>query len=145
MKKKDTAIRTARISAYQAIAVALIGVIPGILGTLYATGNLSPARHQGTTASVTQTVPAVLEAPHLHFLPKKIDLSLEKCKEKAVKAVDEAKLTGQVAKEHIVWGYWREMTGVIWCNTDDRVVIFLAAGKHYDNAIQMVDALAKSF
>ena len=145
MKKNDTAIRTARITAFQAIAVAVITAVPAILGTLFvATDRLSSKRAQGT-AVAAQSVPAVLDAPHLYFRSDKSDLSLESCREKADKAVSKAELTGKQDGAFIAWGYWHDTTGVIWCNTDYRVITFLAAGKNYDAAIQTVDALRKSF
>jgi hypothetical protein len=144
-KKDDTAIRVARITRFQAIAVALIPIIPTVFGTLFlGTDKFSPQRALGT-AVAAQSVPAVLDAPHLYFRSDKTDLSLESCMEKAGSAVSNAKLTGKQSGAFIAWGHLDDATGVIWCNTDYRMITFLAAGKNYDTATKAVEALHRSF
>src|SRR5688572_9971938 len=121
MEKHDTAIHTARITARQAIAVTVITTLGGIMTTLIATGNLLPNRSRAENLTRPASVPAVLDAPHIHFDTRPTDGSLESCMQKAVKAVENVGLTGQEKRDIFAWGYRQQTTGLIWCRPDARL------------------------
>jgi hypothetical protein len=145
MEKHDTAIHTARITARQAIIVAVITALGSIITTLIATGNLLSNRSRAEILTRPASVPAVLDAPHVYFDTRSSDGSLESCMQKAVKAVENVGLTGRDKRDIFAWGYRQQTTGLIWCRPDARLAIFLAAGKDYNEAVQTAEALARSF
>lgn len=131
MRKTDPAIETARITARQAIAVALITGIVSIVTTLIATGNLITQKIEGTASdsgSRTSNAP-VLDAPHIFFSARSIEFPLSTCMEKARGALDRGEFTGIDSARYFSWGYRGENVGGIWCHTDVGQMIFLAAGK----------------
>ena len=148
MRKDDVAIETARINARQAILVAVITGIVTLITTLIVTGNLLPGHGRDqTSAGAGESVPhaPVLNAPYLYFSTKRINLSLEMCMEKARAGLERARLTGQDAKGFFAWGYRDQTTGLIWCHTDEEIVIFMAAGRDEGEASQTAEALRRSF
>ena len=148
MANEEDRIQTARINARQAIIVAAITGIVSIITTLIATGNLLPDRTRGKTlAGGGASVPgmAVLAAPHLYFSSRQIDPSLERCMQKARDSLERAGLSGQESRQYFSWGYANETTGLIWCHTDEGVVIFLAAGRDEGAASRTAEALRRSF
>lgn len=145
-KKHNTAITTARIGLIQAVLVAFITAGLGVLGTLFQTGNLWPRRDQTSAGSAENALkPAVLNAPYMFFSSKPIDVPLEQCMEQARKGLAGAELTGQNIQRFLASGYRKDTTGYIWCNTDYKVVIFMAAGPNESEASQTYQALQRSF
>lgn len=118
-----------------------------ILTTLLVTGHLLPHRQEGTTATASTSASRspVLNAPFVYFSSKNIDYSLPDCMAKAKADLERAKLTGLEAKDYVAWGYQDETTGLVWCNTDENVVVYIAAGGNYQKASELAEALRKSF
>jgi len=148
MKNDDKSVETARVNARQAIIVAIITGIVSIASTLIATGYLSPGRARvGTSAAGGESISyaPVLDAPHLYFSTKQTDLSLDQCMKKAKDGLERARLSGHDSKRYFAWGYQNKTTGLIWCDTDEKLVIFLAAGKDDREASLIREALSRSF
>lgn len=148
MSKLDPTVETARISARQAIVVASITGIVSIVGTLVGTGNLTPRRSEGTASSsvtsATSRAP-VLDAPQLSFVAKDTSSTLDECMEKARGALGRGQLTGVESGQHYAWGYRGETIGYVWCHTDARQVIFMAAGKNPATSEETRVILERSF
>lgn len=148
-KDGEAAVQAARISARQAVLVALITGIVSILTTLIATGVLTPGTSlQETSASegAGTSEHAVLEAPILHFSSVPTDAPLEACMQKANRALDKGlELVGIRAQRYYTWGYQQDTIGLIWCHTDEELVIFLSSGTDDPAAAQMAEALRRSF
>ena len=147
-KKRGSGKKSSGTPAWLLVSLpSLIGGIFGIFGTLIATGNLLPRHQEGTTApaSTSGPKPPVLDAPFLYFSYKQIDYSLPDCMTKAKSDLERAGLTGREAREYFAWGYQNETTGLVWCNTDENMVIYVAAGKNDQKASELAEALRKSF
>ena len=125
-------IATARINAWQAIVVALITGVVTIVTTLIATGNLL-SQKENTAAGVgpLQESPGLLNAPVIRFRGREMDFSLEKCMQRARTALvdDETGFTGPDVREYTILGFRGDTAGAIWCHTDVRQVLFIAAGR----------------
>jgi hypothetical protein len=146
MNTNDVAIATARITAFQAITVALITGILTMITTLLATGNLF-GRHEGTAAASRPhpTSASVLDAPQILFSAQPTEMSLNECVEKARSAMTRADFTGIEAARYSVFGYRGDTMGTIWCHTDARQLIFIAAGKDASSAEDTRSILARSY
>jgi hypothetical protein len=128
------------------IMPALVTGVVSIICTLLITGNLFPRVKQGTSEQgVTQKKAPVLNAPELSFSSKRTEISLADCMSKAKAALDRAALTGQDGRAYYVWGYQNQTTGFIWCNTDEGLVIYLAAGPNSGETSNVMEALRRSF
>ena len=129
--------------------VALPSTITGILGIAGAliVPTLLPRPNNGTAAPVSTngSRPAVLDAPDLHFSAKPIDYSLPECMTKADAAMKGAGFSDPEKGNYIEWGYQKETTGLVWCQTDQKLVIFIGAGRDYQRASDLAEALRRSF
>jgi hypothetical protein len=147
-RKRESRKKSSRAPAWLLVSLppAITGIL-GIVGTLFATGTLPPHRQEGTTATASTSAPRapVLDAPFLYFSSQKIDYSLPDCMTKAKAELERLKLTGSEARGYIAWGYQDETTGLVWCNTDEKMVIYLAAGRSDQKALELAEALRKSF
>ena len=125
--------------------VALPSTITGILGIAGAliVPTLLPRTNNGTAAAVSTngSRPAVLDAPNLHFSAKPIDYSLPECMKKADAAMKGAGFSEPEKGNYIEWGYQKETTGLVWCNTDEKLVIFIGADRDYQRASDLAEAL----
>ena len=148
MENEDSGIKIARINASQAIYVAIIVGLVSITTTLIATGNLFPKRQLGTSGNSTdenESPTTVLDAPHLNFSTKVIDLSLEQCMKNAKEALNATGYSGLESRQYFAWVYNEDTTGLIWCHTDEDIVIFIGAGKDWAVASKTSEMLRKSF
>jgi hypothetical protein len=146
MSTNDVAITTARITAFQAIAVALITGILTMMTTLLATGNLF-GRHEGTAAASGPhpMSASVLDAPQILFNAQPAEMSLNECVGKASSALTRAGFTGVETARYFVRGYRGDTMGTIWCHTDARQLIFIAAGKDASSAEDTRSILVRSY
>ncbi len=153
MKNEDPRIEVARINARQAILGAVIVGLVSIITTLIATGNLFTKDPLGTSSTATgrESPGTILDAPHLAFSTKKIEFSLDQCMNNAKEALDNAKdterkkYTGLESRRYIAWAYNGDTTGLIWCHTDEGIVIFIGAGKNWTRADETRVTLLRSF
>lgn len=148
MENEDSSIKVARINARQAIYVAIIVGLVSITTTLIATGNLFPKHHLGTSGDTTdeyQTPTTVLDAPHLAFSTNVIDLSLDQCMDNATEALNRTGYSGMEIRRYFAWIYNGDATGLIWCHTDEDIVIFIGAGKDWARASKTSESLRRSF
>jgi hypothetical protein len=123
----------------------ILAAFAGSLIALAATGKLLPRLGRNDIAPAGGNVPAVLYAPHVYYRSAPIDPPAERCMQKAMNGLGAAGLTGHTRQEYLAWGYRQQTTGLIWCNTDYKVVIFLAAGVNAAEAEQVVETLRRSF
>ena len=153
MTKSDVAITTAKIGAFQAIAVALITGLLTSLTTLYATGAFE--KGQGTGAP-TVSVPAqsfiqgplketsVQSLPKMAFSARPTGLPLKECLQKARKVLINAGFSNINAADFYVTGLEDNSFGAIWCHTDARQLIFLSAAKEFPAAQDTEELLVNS-
>ena len=146
MKNDKEPNGSVQMTAPKIILTAIIAAIAGAIIALAATGNLLPHLVRNESSAPTGgNVPAVLNAPYVYYRSAAVDPSPEKCMQKAINGLKGAGLTGHDRREYLAWGYREQTTGLIWCNTDYKVVIFLAAGINSVEADQVVEALRRSF
>lgn len=145
--KKSVAKKPSRLSKWLLpVLPALITGLVSIFTTLLITGRLFPRATQGTSApGVTESRAPVLDAPDIRFSSKRINDSLTDCMSHATSALEKARLTGRDAKAYYAWGYQNQTSGIIWCNTDDGLVIYLAAGRSAEETSNVLEALRKSY
>ena len=125
----------------------LVTGLLGIVSTLLVTGHLFPRAAQGTTepgGTLTKN-PPVLEAPYIYFSAKPADISLTDCIGKANASLDSAGFTGRETRQYFAWGYRGSTTGMVWCNTDSKLVVYVAAGSDDQETAKQQDALRRSF
>ena len=129
--------------------VALPSTITGILGIAGAliVPTLLPRTNNGTAAAVSTngSRPAVLDAPYLYFAATPIDYLLPECMKKASDALKNAGFSEPEKGNYIAWGYQRGTTGLVWCHTDAKLVIFIGAGRDDQQASNLKEALRRSF
>lgn len=146
--KKASREKSSRLTKWlMPVLPALVTGILGIVSTLFATGLLFPRPNHGTTAGAgtTPATPAVLNAPYVYFSAKPIDNSLTDCMTKASADLERLGFTGREARRYFTWGYQNETTGLVWCNTDEKLVIYVAASRNDQEAAQKAEALRRSF
>ena len=125
---------------------ALITGVVSIFTTLIVTGKLFPRAPQGTSGQeTTQSKSPVSLAPEIAFSSKRTDMSLPDCMSQAKAALTRATLTGREEKAYFVWGYQNQTTGLIWCHTDEGLVIYLAAGRDLTETYGVMETLRRSF
>lgn len=146
MPSDHASVETARINARQAIVVALITGAVAITTTLLATGTLGGGGADATSRQgATTSTPAVLEAPVQHFSAKPTSLSLDACLARAGDGLRGMEMTGIEQGAYFAWGYRAQTTGLVWCHTDEGLVIFLAAGRDAAAAAEVATGLRRAF
>lgn len=146
--KKASREKSSRLNRWlMPVLPPLVTGVLGVVSTLLATGLLFPLPNHGTTAAAgtTTATPAVLNAPYVYFSSKRIDNSLTDCMAKANAELERLGFTGREAKRYFAWGYQNETTGLVWCNTDEKLVIYVAASRNDQEAAQKAEALRRSF
>ena len=126
---------------------ALITGVVSIFTTLIVTGKLFPRSPQGTSGqeATQQSKSGVENAPEIAFSSKRTDMSLPDCMSQAKAALTRAGLTGREERAYFAWGYQNQTTGFIWCDTDEGLVIYLAAGRDSTETYGLMETLRRSF
>ncbi len=134
MTTDGTAVTTARITALQAIVVALITCVGTIVTTLIATGTLFGRKDGTATISATgpsvPSAPSVLDAPQMAFSARATELSLNDCLAKSRDALAQARFTGIRSDRFFSLGYHGDTVGVIWCHHRLLIYCFKIPRRH---------------
>jgi hypothetical protein len=128
----DNQVRIARISAWQAVAVALIGLGGGIASTLASQGIVRSARAGqvgDAQATVAVASTATEPAPAMNYNWVRTDLGLETCKDRARKVLVEYGATDiDPESSHTVFAYSGRYSVMFVCLTDFNVILLAAYG-----------------
>lgn len=65
---------------------------------------------------------------------KPIKMSVDECVDKGKKALEDSNFTGITATELLAYGYSKEYTGVVWCNSSNEMVLFVVSGPDWQIA-----------
>lgn len=143
VQKLITALETraGRSNVRNAIVVATITLIISVPTTLF----LARSLFKDTGQSSSGFDSPELRAPHLGFQATKSQLAEVACVARAKEMLADAKYKGIDSRDAVAWGFQREYVGVVWCDTENALVIFLAGGRDPKQAWDRAEALQRSF
>jgi hypothetical protein len=151
----DASVRVARIQAWQAILVAVVGVVGGVLSTLVTQRLATPA--MGSQASRTEGFqssprhvtnpgpPAAPNPPATHYYWKGTQLGLEPCKSQAETLLRQSGAANIDVQSHTVFGISGPYQLWIGCMTDYKLVILVASGPNEGDASKLSKTLTDGF
>jgi hypothetical protein len=149
--KRDKDIEIAKITAFQATMVALIGASAGVLTTLMGTGILGskpipkPETTQVTTTSKQDGGSTQFKGYGVGSIAKEIPNDLQKCVEKAELALKNSQFPDVQPDQGNVWGFYGDYMASIRCFPEQKLVVIMLAGPNGDARRGIIERIADNF